>query len=210
LTSFERVSGALCSYESKRERSAVRSLPARQFCSCFWGALLLLTLGRISSTKNKTNLKNKPSLRGSSIRSIPDPNRQSPVLTLRIQHSLVITSEHCKEQPTEKTNRSTFQILVREITLEHIIPQKPGKGWEHLTAEEIKANTNRLGNLALLTGTVNSKIGNVSYKEKKPALLGSENSLTREAGNFATWGINEVAKRQDGLAGLAVKTWPLA
>lgn len=96
-----------------------------------------------------------------------------------------------------------------EITLEHIIPQKPGKGWEHLTSDEIKANTNRLGNLALLTGTVNSKIGNVSYQEKKPALLASEYSLTKEAGRFATWGVSEVAKRQERLADLAVMTWPL-
>jgi hypothetical protein len=69
---------------------------------------------------------------------------------------------------------------------------------------------NRLGNLVLLTGTVNSKIGNVSYQDKKPALLASEYSLTKEAGRFATWGVAEVAKRQERLAELAVSTWPLA
>lgn len=96
-----------------------------------------------------------------------------------------------------------------EITLEHIIPQKPGEGWEHLTADEVKANTNRLGNLALLTGTVNSKIGNVSYRDKKPALAASGYSLTREAGSFSCWGVAEVTKRQERLADLAVKTWSL-
>ena len=96
-----------------------------------------------------------------------------------------------------------------EVTLEHILPANPGKGWEHFTSEGQKANVNRLGNLVLLTGTVNSKIGNVKYSDKKPALLASQFSLTKEAGAFEKWGTAEIAKRQERLAELAVKTWPL-
>jgi hypothetical protein len=96
-----------------------------------------------------------------------------------------------------------------EVTLEHILPANPGKGWEHLTPEEQKANVNRLGNLVLLMGTVNSKIGNVKFADKKPALLASQFSLTSEAGAFTKWGTAEIAKRQERLAELAVKTWPL-
>ena len=97
-----------------------------------------------------------------------------------------------------------------EVTLEHILPAKPGTGWEHLTPEEQKANLNRLGNQVLLPATVNSKLGNVSYDVKKPALSAKGNfSLTKDAAEFNSWGIAEIATRQKRLAELAVKTWPL-
>lgn len=96
-----------------------------------------------------------------------------------------------------------------EVTLEHILPAKPGEDWKHMTPEEQKANLNRLGNQVLLSATVNSKLGNASFKIKKPALCAAEYSLTREAATFDSWGVAEIAKRQDRLAELAVKTWPL-
>jgi hypothetical protein len=96
-----------------------------------------------------------------------------------------------------------------EITLEHILPSKPGKGWEHLTPEQMKANANRLGNLVLLKGTVNSRLGNAPYSDKQPAFIVSDYSLTSQAGEFDSWGVAEIAERQERLARLAVKTWPL-
>lgn len=38
----------------------------------------------------------------------------------------------------------------KPVTLEHVLPQKPGKGWEHVSPEDAKANYNRLGNQAFL------------------------------------------------------------
>lgn len=78
-----------------------------------------------------------------------------------------------------------------------------------MTPEQQKANLNRLGNQVLLAATVNSKLGNATFDTKKPALTSSEFSLTREAGSFKSWGVAEIAKRQEQLAALAVKTWPL-
>ena len=78
-----------------------------------------------------------------------------------------------------------------------------------MTPEEQKANLNRLGNQVLLSATVNSKLGNASFEIKKSALNAAEFSLTREAATFNSWGVAEIAKRQDRLAELAVKTWPL-
>jgi Protein of unknown function DUF262/Protein of unknown function (DUF1524) len=96
-----------------------------------------------------------------------------------------------------------------EITLEHILPSAAGVGWEHLSTEEKKDNLTRLGNEALLTGTVNSKLGNVAYDIKKPALKASAYSLTKMAANFTSWGAPEITARQEELAKLAVKTWPM-
>lgn len=97
-----------------------------------------------------------------------------------------------------------------EITLEHILPSNPKPGeWGHFSSDDQKVFVNRLGNQALLTGKVNSKIGNFPYAVKKPALKGSEYSLTREASEHTSWGIAEINARQQKLADLAVKTWPL-
>jgi hypothetical protein len=96
-----------------------------------------------------------------------------------------------------------------EITLEHILPEHPRKGWEHITHDDFSQNYHRLGNLALLQATPNSGIGNVSYDKKKPELAKSKFSLTCDAANAKAWGPAEIATRQEKLAELAVKTWPL-
>ena len=95
------------------------------------------------------------------------------------------------------------------VTLEHILPQNPGPGWKHITPDEAKANYNRLGNQALLPGSVNSKIGNSEYSDKKAALQASGFSLTSEAAANTIWSIAEITARQQRLATLAVKAWPL-
>lgn len=96
-----------------------------------------------------------------------------------------------------------------EITLEHVLPEKAKEGWEHIPEEDRKKYLNRLGNQVLLTGTVNSKLGNAKFKDKKDALLDSQYSLTQEVGEFPDWGLAEIEKRQERLADLAIKTWPL-
>ncbi len=96
----------------------------------------------------------------------------------------------------------------QEVTLEHILPGKPGPDWNHFSPEEQKAFLNRLGNQVLLPATVNSKLGNASYAVKKPALAAAAFSLTKEAASHANWGTSEIIARQQRLSDLAVKTWP--
>lgn len=97
----------------------------------------------------------------------------------------------------------------KPVTLEHILPQKPGPEWNAISIEDAKANYNRLGNQALLAGSVNSKLGNVGFVTKKPALAQSPFSLTSSTAKSPDWGIKEISERQKQLADLAVKTWPL-
>jgi len=96
-----------------------------------------------------------------------------------------------------------------EITLEHIMPVKPKDGYDHISAEDRRKYLNRLGNQVLLTGTVNSKLGNVNFNEKQPAFAQSKYSLTHEVASYNDWGIAEIEARQKRLAELAVKTWKL-
>jgi hypothetical protein len=95
------------------------------------------------------------------------------------------------------------------VTLEHVLPQNPGKGWT-MPAVEVKAYYNRLGNQALLAGSVNSKLNNLEFKSKKKALSDSEFSLTSSIGAHNQWGANEIIDHQKVLAAHAVKAWPLA
>jgi hypothetical protein len=95
----------------------------------------------------------------------------------------------------------------KPITLEHILPQRPGPDWT-LPPEKMQELYNRLGNQALLPGSVNSKLGNAGFDAKKKALMESKYSLTSETAREATWGEAEITKRQIALAKLAVKAWP--
>jgi hypothetical protein len=96
------------------------------------------------------------------------------------------------------------------VTLEHVLPQRPGADWQHIPIEVARANYNRLGNQALLAGSVNSRLGNVGFDLKKPALAASPFSLTSEIANKSDWNVSEIAERQARLATLAVQAWPLS
>jgi len=93
--------------------------------------------------------------------------------------------------------------------LEHILPQSPGANWKHIDAETARAYTNRIGNLALLQATPNTKIGDSDFTTKKAVFQTSEYSLTKDVAASAAWGATEISGRQQRLAQLAVQTWPL-
>lgn len=94
-----------------------------------------------------------------------------------------------------------------DVTLEHIMPQKPGSEWK-VPPEVMQALYNRLGNQALLAGSVNSKIGNVGLDAKRKALAESPFSLTRSVSQASDWEEKEITERQSVLADLAKKAWP--
>lgn len=95
----------------------------------------------------------------------------------------------------------------KDITLEHVLPQKPSADWK-LPPDKMQAFYNRLGNLALLKGSVNFKLGNIGFDKKVPELAKSEFSLTNEIAKKTNWFENEINERQKRLADLAVAAWP--
>jgi hypothetical protein len=126
------------------------------------------------------------------------------------KHSLARYYLHAMERCKNGKPSPQYSIPPEEITLEHILPENPEKGsWDHFSAEEKKGYVNRLGNEALLLGTVNNPLGNVEYKAKEKALKDSGYALTKMAAGNTHWGKNEIELRQTQLATLAVKTWPL-
>jgi hypothetical protein len=93
------------------------------------------------------------------------------------------------------------------VTLEHILPQKPGTDWK-LPPELMQALFNRLGNQALLSGSTNSRIGNADFATKIKALASSPFSLTNSVAKASSWGEKEISDRQNTLADLAKTAWP--
>jgi len=97
----------------------------------------------------------------------------------------------------------------KAVTLEHILPVNTGVDWKYISDEDAKAYYNRLGNQALLAGTVNSAIGNVGFSSKKEALSASPFSLTNDVAKWSVWDVSAIAERQKKLASLGAKAWPL-
>lgn len=96
-----------------------------------------------------------------------------------------------------------------QVNLEHVLPQNPDAGeWQQFFVEERKAYIYRLGNMALLQKGPNGRIGNKPWSDKKPVLGNAQLTLTNEAGQESNWTKEVIDRRQEGLASLAVTTWP--
>lgn len=95
------------------------------------------------------------------------------------------------------------------ITLEHILPEKPGNNWPAFTPDEADVYCRRLGNLALLKAKNNSDLKSVNFVAKKKAFKNSSYVLTSKIAKVSDWTKEEVIKRQKFLAQLALKAWPI-
>jgi hypothetical protein len=95
-----------------------------------------------------------------------------------------------------------------EVNLEHILPKNATPSdWPAFGPDERRAFAERLGNMALLKKSENTKIGNKPYAVKKPVLAASALSLTKAAGTPADWTSAEIESRQRDLANKAVAVW---
>ena len=94
-----------------------------------------------------------------------------------------------------------------QITLEHILPRKPGDLWPAFDEDLAAEYTNRIGNLALLRHVQNSTLKSEGFAAKKPAFGESPYGTTAHVADFADWTPEAIEERQRVLAGLAVKAW---
>ena len=96
------------------------------------------------------------------------------------------------------------------LTLEHILPKTlPEKGWGQYDTELHKEYRNRIGNFCLLVKKKNNSMPTQDFSVKKDAYKESDLELTQSVSNNASWNPSDIEKRQETLAELAVKTWPL-
>jgi hypothetical protein len=97
-----------------------------------------------------------------------------------------------------------------KLTLEHVLPEKPGQNRPSFSEEDTKAYYRRIGSMVLLLSKQNTLIGNEKFAVKRPVLVACGLALTKMVGREPKWEKEEIANRQKELAKIAVKTWPLA
>jgi hypothetical protein len=95
------------------------------------------------------------------------------------------------------------------INLEHVLPQKPSPAWSHINSEIADDYCKRIGNMVLLKSSINAKAGNDSFLDKIHHYRESAYQLTSQVASYPAWGPDQIKKRQDQLAKLAVQTWPV-
>lgn len=142
--------------------------------------------------------------------AIPDDSRfQAAVATANVSQARLARYYLSALQLQEDGSAEPYYVPSDDLTLEHILPENPGKEWKYLQGNAARELLNKLGNQVLLAGTVNSQLGNVGYAMKQKALVLAPFSLTKEAASENEWNANAIMKRQERLAALAVRTWPL-
>lgn len=108
-----------------------------------------------------------------------------------------------------------------ELSIEHVLPQRWGSGWPFADGEVSSYSTlseraqernhrlNTLGNLTLVTGPLNSSLGNADFASKKKKL--DEHSLlalNKPLLGKAEWAEQQIEERAAVLMKLAVQIWP--
>lgn len=127
----------------------------------------------------------------------------------------------------EKAKRSALseEIEIKsELAVEHIMPQKwrqhwPVPGFDHVPPGEIDVDQllreterdqaiNKIGNLTLLTHSLNSTISNGSFAVKLPAVKAHASlALNRELNGFDRWDEDAISRRGAALFEVARKLW---
>lgn len=96
------------------------------------------------------------------------------------------------------------------MTIEHIMPQALTDWWKYYLGENFELQHDELlhtvGNLTL-TG-YNSDMGNYDFHRKKTILIGSHVELNRYFTNVTKWDEEEIRKRSELLADIALGVWP--
>jgi hypothetical protein len=96
-------------------------------------------------------------------------------------------------------------------TIEHVLPQSPGDGWEAFSDRDLETFAYRLGNMVMLESGKNKDLANKPYAEKRPVLLSSGLHLTCElALENEEWTPERIQRRQERLAKLATAVWRVA
>ena len=106
------------------------------------------------------------------------------------------------------------QVPRRGYPIEHILPQKWANNWQVPDAEEeVRAeHVHRLGNLTLLTQSLNSKVSNGPWASKREALRTHDTLLLNSrllSTVDDTWDEAGIDSRTDAMIEVLLATWPI-
>lgn len=94
--------------------------------------------------------------------------------------------------------------------LEHILPQRFSLAWEASRRDfpgGLEKYIHRLGNMTLLPAKLNRELGNTDFSAKKKIFALDCLDITRPVLEASKWSAEEISRRQNWMAGLALKIW---
>lgn len=95
-------------------------------------------------------------------------------------------------------------------SVEHVLPQQLGRGWDHISEEDHEKYVHRLGNLTLITQEGNSTMSNKPFLEKKDVFkLSRANELNEDIKNKDKWTIKDIIDRGERLAEQVLKKYQI-
>lgn len=107
-----------------------------------------------------------------------------------------------------RASNTDIDFETTEATLEHILPESPGAGWEAISEEDRERFTYRLGNYTLLEPTLNREAENKDFATRLRIYARSRYQMTRSIAS-ADWNAEAIRKRQDLFAREATAIWRL-
>ena len=95
----------------------------------------------------------------------------------------------------------------KKVHVEQIYPQKPLEGQKWPNHDSM---INRLGNLSLFDGPMNSSMKNAQFKDKLPFYDKSEIVITKSLTALSDWNADSIANRQIEFSKLAPSIWSIS
>jgi hypothetical protein len=100
--------------------------------------------------------------------------------------------------------------LDQTLRLEHILPKRYQNAWT-ATRREFPGGPEkyiyRLGNMTLIPEELNHELGNAPFEIKREGFARQPFDITRRIAEAPKWTAEEINRRQNWMAGLAVKIW---
>ena len=135
--------------------------------------------------------------------------------------SRILTDILWQLELASRTSKTENTPRPPHLTVEHVMPQKwtehwplNGKtvGWldtDEPGYYERDAALNTLGNLTIVTDSLNPALSNAAFEVKAPELIKHSNlTLNREIADSGPWDEAAIRERGESLATLAAKIWP--
>jgi len=94
--------------------------------------------------------------------------------------------------------------------LEHILPKRFQRNWQ-VARKDFPGGpekyVHRLGNMTLLTSNLNRELGNQPFEVKREAFAQEALEITRVIAGEPHWTAEAIGRRQNWMAGMAIKIW---
>jgi hypothetical protein len=170
-------------------------------------------LAAVACAISDQRVKDAPGLLGALEGIAPkDPQFQEAFASCRVSQAH-LARYYLRSLEMAAESRSQPFYLVNddggEISLEHVLPRVPGGNWPKFSAEEAEAYYRRLGNMLLLQAKANSDLKSGSFSEKRQVYAACPYELTKQVGSATEWTAAAINARQQEMARLAPRTWPL-